>query len=168
MKYRYEATLNDVAEPSVRLFLRGKTYLTHRWRGVVVCAVVFAGFAWLGFHAKENVNMVVVGLAAAAWGAGLYLLTYQGTVRRRIQKYVTSEMAGPWPRITDCEIKDGKFISRAEGLNTSFNLADLTGVSEDVRYLELTFGERGLCVIPLRAFVSTEEKNAFLSAVESR
>ena len=166
MKLTYEATLSDVAEPSIRLFLRGKTYATNLWRGTALCAAVFAVFAWLGFHAKENVNVIVVCAAAGVWGAGLYLLTYKGSVRRRIQKYVAGELNGSWPRTTDCEIKDATLISNAEGLNASFNLSDLVGVVEDSGYLELRFGDRGLCLIPLRAFESTDEKAAFVAAVQ--
>jgi hypothetical protein len=36
---------------------------------------------------------------------------------------------------------------------------------DDGRWLELEFDERGLCVIPLRAFADTEEKSRFLAVL---
>ncbi|MDF3056014.1 MAG: hypothetical protein K0R17_229 [Rariglobus sp.] len=164
MKLTYEASLDDVIEPGVRLFMRGKTCATNRWRGALLCAAIFAVFAWLGFQSKENVNLPVVCLAAAGWGAGLFLLTYNGTVRRRIRKYATSEMKGPWPATTVIEIDAGKITSTTAGVTSAFELADLSDTAEDSNYLELRFGNKGACVIPLRAFHSSGEKAAFLAA----
>ncbi len=167
MKFSYDATLDDVAEPSVRLFLRSKTYLTNRWRGAVLCAVVFAAFAWLGFNAKETVNLAAVCAAAGLWGAGLYWLTYKGTVRRRIRTYIAGELKGTWPRTTHIELTENQLISTTHDASTTYHLSDLVGVFEDTRHLELNFGSRGLWVIPKRAFDSTDEKTAFLSSLEN-
>jgi hypothetical protein len=165
MTLSYASSLDDVVEPSVRLYLRGKTSAKNRLRSALIWAVAFAALAFLGFNSKQNVNLPVICIAAALWGAGLTWLTYKGAVRRRIAKYVATELAGPWPRTTDYEIKDGKLISTTSGVTISFALADLIAVSEDAKYLELTFGSKGLCTIPLRAFADTDEKNAFRSAV---
>lgn len=165
MKFTYESTLDDVVEPSVRLFVRSKTYATHRWRGAAIWGVAFAVFAAIGFRSKPDINLPLICVAAAAWGAGLTLLTYKGSVRRRIAKYVKTELPGGWPRITDYEITDDKLTGTTSGVSLTFNLADLTAVTEDAKFLELTFGTKGLCTIPLRAFSSAEEKAAFLAAI---
>lgn len=165
MTLTYEATLNEAAEPSVRLFARSRTYATNRWRGSLLCAAIFAVFAFLGFHSKPEVSLVAVCLAAAAWGAGLFLLTYKGSVRRRIVKYLADELKGDWPRTTTYVVQDGKLVSTTSGVSITFTLADLTGVSEDATYLELSFATKGLCTIPLRAFASAEVKSAFLAAI---
>ena len=161
MTLTYEASLTDVAEPSVRLFLRGKTYATHRWRGALLCAAIFAALAFLGFNAKEAINLPLVCFAAAAWGAGLFLLVYKSSVRRRVINYITTELKGPWPRPTVIEIKDGRLIRTTSGTPASFPLADLRSVVDDGHYLELVFGPKSLCLIPLRAVDSTDEKHAF-------
>ncbi len=166
MKLTCEATLDDVVEPSFRLFLRSKTYVTNRWRDSAIWAGIFALFAYLGFHSNPNVNIVWVCAAASIWGAVIHLLTYKGTVRRRIQKYVEREMKGPWPRTSDYEITTDKVIYTGSGVSTSFNLTDLTGIVEDAKRLELTFGDKGLCLVPLRAFQSTEEKAEFLAQIQ--
>ena len=168
MKLTYETTLAEVAEAPVRLFLRGKTYATNRWRGALICAGAFGVFALLGFNAKPNVNLPVICVAAAAWGAGIYLLAYKSTVRRRITSYVANELTGSWPRTTDYEITATQLINTSDGQTFTYRLADLDRVSEDGRWLELSFGERGGCVIPLRAFADTEEKARFLAVLGER
>lgn len=165
VRISYESTLADVVEPSVRLYQRGRTYTTQRWTGVAIWGGAFAVFAAIGFRSKPDINLPLICLAAAAWGAGLTLLTYKGTVRRRITKYVRTELKGDWPRHTDYTVADGKLTSTTSGVSISFQLADLTGVTDDGKYLELNFAPKGLCTIPLRAFDDTEHKAAFLAAL---
>lgn len=164
MRFSYEATLADVAEPAVRVFARGRTHAINRWRGAAICAAMFAVFAFLGFNAKENVNLSLVCAAAAAWGAGLFLLVYKGMVRRRVAAFVSRELPGGWPRTVVIELAAGWLRSSMGGATTTFSLSALSAVAEDKRYLELSFGER-VCVIPLRGFDSTDEKHAFLAAL---
>ncbi|MEZ0216882.1 MAG: YcxB family protein [Rariglobus sp.] len=166
MKLSYDSTLDDVVETATRSFLRSAAYKTNRWRGAVLCAVVFGVLGFLGFHSSQNINLPAICAIAAAWGAGLYLFGYKTSVRRRIAKYVATEMKGPWPRTTELEITDGKLINTTGGATTTYSLADLTSVNEDPRFIELSFTTKGLCLIPLRAFDDTDEKNAFLTSME--
>jgi hypothetical protein len=165
MTLTYDSTLDDVVETATRSFLRSAAYKTNRWRGAVLCAVVFGVLGFLGFHSAQNINLPVVCAVAAAWGAGLYLFGYKTSVRRRIAKYVATEMKGPWPRSTSLEITGGKLISVTAGASTTYPLADLTSVSEDTRFIELSFTTKGLCLVPLRAFDDIGEKTRFLSAI---
>ncbi len=165
MKITYETTLAEATEAPLRLYLSGTTYATHRWQGAAICAGAFGFFALLGFNAKPNVNLPLLCFAAAAWGAGLFLLVYKNSVRRRITRYVSSELKGPWPRPTHYEINALQLICTSAGLTYTYRLADLSGVHEDGRWLALSFGERAPCVLPLRAFADTDEKARFLAAV---
>lgn len=166
MTLSYDSTLDDVTETSVRLYQRGKTYASRRWGGAVLSAVLFAFFGLLGFHSHETVNLPLICFAAAAWGAGLYWLTYNGSVRRRLKKYIVAQLPGAWPRPTRYEIKDGQLRGTTAGAPVSLALSDLAAVREDAGYLVLDFGgPQGLCVIPLRAFASAAEKAEFLAAL---
>ena len=165
MNVTHETTLAEATEAPLRLYRKGKIYATHRSRGAGICAGAFGVFALLGFNAKPSVNLPLICFAAAAWGAGLFLLVYKDSVRRRITRYVASELKGPWPRTSRWEIQARQLICTSAGLTYTYNLADLTGVHEDGRWLELSFGERTSCVLPLRAFADTEEKARFLAAV---
>lgn len=165
MTLTYDSTLGDMIETATRSFLRSESYKTNRWRGAVLCAAAFGVLGFLGFNSAQNINLPVVCAVAAAWGAGIYLFGYKSAVRRRIARYVASEMEGPWPRPTRCEITDGKLITTTDGARTTYLLADLTRVSEDGKRLELIFATKGLCLIPLHAFESEDQKAAFLAAV---
>jgi hypothetical protein len=165
MKITYETTLAEAAEAPLRFFLRGKTYTTNRWRGTLICAGAFGFFGLLGFNAKPNVNLPVICVAAAAWGAGIFLLAYKSMVRRRITTYVASELKGTWPRRTDYTVNGAQLICTGAGQTFTYRRAELTEVHDDGRWLELSFVERGLCVIPLRAFADTNEKVRFLTVL---
>jgi hypothetical protein len=161
----YESSLDNVAEVSVRLYVRGRSYANTRIGGALLSAAGFALLAFLGFHSKENVNIIGISIAAAAWGAALFFFTYQSTVRRRIANYVAKELGGTWPRATTVEVTDGKLIAIIGGARTTYALADLSNVNESSSYLELSFGPQSLCVIPLRAFEDTDEKTTFLTTL---
>ena len=165
MTLSYDSTPDDVVEAATRTFMRSKTYATNRWRGAVLCGAGFAVLAFLGFNAKPDINLPAVCIAAAAWGAGLYLLAYKSAVRRRIASYVASELKGEWPRTTRCVIQDGRLVTTTLGTSTSYDLAELSQVAEDARVLELNFSAQGTCTIPLRAFDSNDEKAGFLAAI---
>ena len=165
MKLTYDSTLDDVVETAFRLYQRGRTYRTNRWLGAAICTVAFAVLAFLGFHSARNINLPALIIIAAAWGAGIYLFGYKRSVRRRIQKYITSEMPGPWPRTTVYEITQDKLTGTTSGVGVTFLLADLTAVTDDTRYLELTFGPKGICLIPLRAFDDTDHKAIFINCL---
>ena len=165
MKITYETTLAEATEAPLRLYLRGKTYAAHRWRGAGICAGAFGFFGLLGFNAKPNFNLPLICCAAAAWGAGLVILVYKRSVRRRLNRYVASELSGPWPRSTTYELTRTHLIGTSAGRTFTYALADLTAVSEDGRWLEVSFGERALCVLPLRAFADVDEKARFLTAL---
>lgn len=165
MKLTYESTLDDVVETAMRTFMRSPAYATNRWRGAVLCAAGFAVFGFLGFKDKDTINLPVVCIAAAAWGAGLYLLIYKSAVRRRIASYAAGELAGEWPRTTHCVVRDGQLVTTTFGTSTTYALAELSRVAEDAKVLELSFGSQSACTIPLRAFDSAEEKAEFLAAI---
>jgi len=165
MKLIYDSTLDDVVETATRTFMRSPAYATNRWRGAVLCAAGFAVFGFLGFKDKNTVNLPVVCIAAAAWGAGLYLLAYKSAVRRRISSYVAGELTGEWPRATHCVVENGQLVTTTFGTSTTYALAELSRVVEDAKVVELSFGPASTCTIPKRAFDSAEEKAEFLAAI---
>ena len=53
------------------------------------------------------------------------------------------------------------------GATLGFKLKDLEHLMEDDEYMEISFGDVGLCTIPLRAFESEEQKEAFTTMVSA-
>lgn len=165
MTVRFDSSPDDIAEHAVRHFVRGKTYATNRWRGAILCGLVFAVFGFLGFHSKETVNLAVVCGAAAAWGGGVFLLAYKGVVRGRIRTFVTKELAGKPQRSSSLEIGNGRLSSAGPCMAGAFLLNQLVSVADDGKWIELFFGGQHVCLIPSRSFESTSEKEAFISAL---
>lgn len=167
MTVRFESTPDDIAEHAVRHFVRGKTYAANRWRGALLCALVFAVFGLLGFHSKENVQLPVVCAAAAAWGAGVFLLAYKGLVRGRIRKFVTKELSGKPARYGSLEIQNGRLTGAGTCASINHPLSELVAVNDDGRWLELSFGARQVCLVPVRAFESPADKELFIAALRA-
>lgn len=131
MTVSYDSTLDDLVEVAVRRYLRSKAASSGRLRGALMWGAVFGLLALIGFHSNPGVNLPVVCLAAAAWGVGLVMITYNGSVRRRIAKYVAAEAPGPWPRPATFEIAEGRLQASFVGASNTHALADLSSVSDD-------------------------------------
>lgn len=165
MKITYEADLDDVTETPLRLFMRTPGYQRNKWIFTAIYTFFFGLFAVLGFHDRPQNTVVALTIAAAVWGAAMNLLTYKNGVRRRIKKHVATETEGHLPATTSYEAIDDKVIRTSFGVSATFYRSELDGVKEDKNYIELSYGEKGLCVIPLRALPSDAEKDAFIAAV---
>lgn len=168
MRLEYEATLDDVSEPMIRHYLRGRNYARQRFREPM----------WGGIAAMIGcylISVVSKPLADIWWiyplvfllGYAVVRIPLQATVSRRIRSYVRREMGNSLPAKTSFEVSDNHLYCESMKSDISFRLADLSESSEDGERLELVFGETGVCTIPLRAFRDAEEKEEFLEKVRA-
>lgn len=84
-----------------------------------------------------------------------------------MKKFVAAETKGRSSFPTAFFIEDGTLRCDTDGLTSIRPLSELQSVSEDQGYLEMYFGDKGLCSIPLRAFSSEAQKAEFVSALKS-
>jgi len=87
-------------------------------------------------------------------------------VSSRIYKYVGREYGDVFPCKTVYTVGHQQLNCRSRGVDITFSLNDLENVVEDDKYIEVSFGNRGLCLVPMRAFDSGTHKSAFLSAIQ--
>ena len=106
-------------------------------------------------------------IAAAIVGAGVGYGLYPSTIRKRLRKYVEREYGSSMPARTTYSLDGQTIRCDSLGVSISYHLDDLKEVVEDVEALELSFGAKGLCLIPVRAYKTSEEKNAFLSTIKN-
>lgn len=163
---RYEATLDDVTEPSVRFYLRSKTARKAKLRSTVAGGAMCAVAMVFILRNRDPAILVAAGLAGALIGACLNFFTYTSTVRGRIRKHLKNSMEGKLPSPTSFGIEDGKLVCDSCGVTISFPLTRLEVVTEDVARMEISFGDTGLCTIPLRAFECPEQKAEFLERLK--
>lgn len=165
MTLSHETRLEDIVESAVRRYRRTAAYTKNRWLGALISAAFFALFGFLGFHSRDTFSVAGICVAAACWGAGVFLIAYTRSIRKRIAHYVTSEMSHKLPATSRYELTRDALLQTTLGVTSAFPLSEFDSVHEDDAYVEFRFREQGPCVIPRRAFPSAAEHAAFVAAV---
>jgi len=166
MTLSYKAPLEDVTQPSLRVFFRSRSARDNQIKSTIIGAVFMAAAGCYIARRWEPTTMLIAGLAGAFAGALLNCFTYKPTATRRIRKYTKRETEGRILAQTTYFLKGDRIECECLDVIVSFSLSDLESVTEDSERLELYFGSKGLCTIPLRAFSSDVEKSKFIEKVK--
>ncbi len=166
MTLTYEATLDDIAEPMIRHYLRSKTAQQNRKRSAAIGAVIMAIAFFYIFRERQEFAYVAASIGALI-GAAINFSTYVRTVKRRIRKHIQTENGHRIPNETIFTIEPDVLRCESFGVKIEFPLCALKEVSEDSSRIELSFGDTGLCTIPIRAFHDASAKVAFLDKIEA-
>jgi len=166
MTLKYNVTLEELAEPMVRHYMRTKTAPQARMQ----MALWSGAGCFLLFYVNDKVtgrdhNVLFVTSISMACIVLCYL-GYKRGVRMRIQKYLARERKEPFPAPQRVSIQSGNLEYESSGVIYLLSLADITLIAEDEKSLEVVFGSKGLCVIPLHAFDSAEQKAEFVGKLE--
>jgi hypothetical protein len=167
MTLTYQATLDDIAEPTFRLLLRRKTTSHHRAWSSLFGAAMMALAVFVIVRRRSPEFLVTAALIAAILGAAFNYWKFIPSVKRRMKKYLQTEHGHRIPNETTYVIRPGLLRCESLGVAHEFSLADLQNISEDPGWMEISFGEKGICTIPLRAFGSGVSKEEFLQAIEA-
>jgi len=167
MEIQFDTTLDDLTEHRYRLFIRKSSYQKNKWLGVVG--------PFLGVGIVFVVLKYVIAVDLPGWlpvllgavGAIAYLVFYPEITRSNIKKYLAKTVQDelPWP--TTYRIDDGQISGGSSNKEISFKLSELDNIKEDQRAIELSFGAKGLLVIPVRAFDSTDEIDQLKKMLQS-
>lgn len=167
MKITYEPTLDDMVEPQLRVYFRSKSYQKNRWTTAISGSLIMTAAFWIFLRPQSIRTILLTLFLGVATGLVTYLLTFKDGVKKRIRKYVERENKGLPACLSEYTVTEGKIVYTGRNVSISFSLSDLLSITEDAERLELFFGaDKGLCVIPLRAFQSPEEKSLFLSSLK--
>jgi hypothetical protein len=167
MKISYESTLDDMVEPQLRLYFRSKTYQRSKWTTAITGPLVTIVVFWVFFRPQSTRAILFTVLGGLALGLITNVLTFKDGIKKRIRKYVAREMKDKPPCISEYTVTEDKIVYTARNVTIGFLLSDLVSITEDPERMELFFGaDKGLCVIPLRAFQSPEEKSLFLASLK--
>jgi hypothetical protein len=168
MELQYESTIEDVCEPQVRHYLRSGTYRRQRWLEPMWGGVgaIIALYFITAFTRDLSIQWWVYPITFVL-GWLCILITIRDTVSKRIRQHLKRELGHKLPSTTKYSISNGKLQCSSLGAEITFDLKDLSGVSEDTERIELTFGDVGLCTIPLRAFLDPDHKASFLESLKT-
>lgn len=162
----YQSTLEDLAEPQIRLHLRGKTYPSQRLKESLWSVVGGSGAFYLTL--KIIYDSTPLWWLCLLVGLLIGLVTFsmhKNTVSKRIRRYLNREYGDQTPYETVYEISETKLHCKWLGTEVTFNLTDLSEVQNDGKRLDLTFQKGSICSIPLRAFRDTSHQEEFVACV---
>ena len=166
MTLSYDAGLNDVVEPAVRQFLRSDTSKRNLRISTLRGAILLGLATAFLFRHNLPVQMLLAGVCGAIAGGLLNYFAYKPTVIRRVRRHLEKETAGRLPAKTIFTISDGKIQCECLDVSVAFRATDLLAISEDDQRIELSFGNKGLCTIPLRVFPSLKKREEFIEAIK--
>jgi hypothetical protein len=81
--------------------------------------------------------------------------------------YAEREHGQVLPALTRYTVAEDTIQCECLGTTITFRLDDLKEISEDGEVVEVSFGSKGLCVIPLRAFQTPDEKITFITKIKN-
>ncbi|WAC21674.1 hypothetical protein OVA24_09780 [Luteolibacter sp. SL250] len=167
MRIEYEATLDDVSEPMIRHYLRGRNYARQRFREPMWGGVgAMIGYYFISVLSKQSADLWWVYPLVFIVGYAVVFIPIRHTVSRRIRNYVKRETGPKLPIPTSFEVTDRQLHCESMKADMSFSLEDLSDATEDADRLEFVFGDAGVCTIPLRVFRDREEKEEFVRRVK--
>ena len=152
MTLAYESTLDDIAEPSYRLHLRKKGAQKAKFQSSLFIGLFFLTAAVITSRSSNSVEKWIVFGGLGLILCILHYLTHDWFAARRIRKYLKKQTKSRLPAKTVYHIEEDKLECDHLGVTISFPLKKLKKVSEDHHFMEISFGEIGLCTIPLRVF----------------
>ena len=165
MELSYEATLEDVSAPQVRHFLRNKKSSKQRISGTLWAALISPAAAYALLRLLSDEPSIVPIVLGAIAGPVAVWFTHADTTKKRICKHIERELGSRLPATTKYTVTTDTLRCESLDVDITFKLKDLQCVSEDEKRMELSFGDIGLCTIPLRAFQNEAQKSQFLSAI---
>ena len=165
MQLVYDTTLSDIAEAHTRFAVRSRTFKQSRLYyslGIALGPPLFL----LLFSRDTNTTAEWAGaVVVSCLLAILFFVSRKTLISRRLHKYCKQEVGDVLPYTTHYSVDDRALSCTGRDVDITFTLETLEDIADDGRYLEISFGTRGLCAIPLRAFESDTHKEEFVSAI---
>jgi len=165
MLLEYETTLPDLAEAHTRLFLRSDTFRKQRVYFSLGSAITFIALLFFFSHNVDSSREWAGAVLIAVILGIVCFLARKKMVSHSIFKYIEREYGDVFPFKIQYTVGEQHLACSSRNVDITFSLDDLENITEDDGYVEISFGNRGLCVVPLRAFESDSHKSDFLAVI---
>jgi len=166
MTLSYDASLDDITEPHLRQYFRTSTARNTRTRSVLYGAIIIGAAIYFVARESDPTSLALAVLFGAAVGSALNFFTFRSSMTKRFRKHLSKETEGRLPARTIYSFEPGHIKCSCLGAAITFSLLGLESITEDEKYLELRFENKGLCTIPLRVFSTPTEKDDFLQEIK--
>jgi hypothetical protein len=167
MKINYMSSLEEISEPHIRMFFRGKSYFRKRLAESFGAIVGVAGGLVLSVYLIAKTSIPTILLSPALLVGVYYYYRYPSIVRKRIIKHINREYGTDLPCETSYTIEQDKILIKTFDTEITFQLNNLREVKQDKNFVELWFGPSGVCVIPKRVFKTDAELLDFIKVTKN-
>jgi len=166
MIVRFDATIDDVVDVSMRSWANSKTIRLWRWQGAAVTGVIFAVPAYFLFGETAGARLVIAG-AAALIGVAFYFLTYRDTFRKRTRKLCREQIGTDAPFSVTVELLDEGVSFTQMGARVIYEWSRIDRVEESADALYFFSRENACSAVRKRGFESVAMKDEFLKLAET-
>ena len=165
MRLEYAATLDDVAAPTIRFYLRGKSYASQRFKEPLIMGLAGVGAYYL-ITSSRPVHLWWSYFVFFALIFCAKFFDMKRTVSQRIRNYIKREKEHLLPTPVTYDITDTHLFCNFFGVDTVYSLDSITEIKEEAERLEIWVGDTSLSTIPLRAFRDEAHKAQFVSLLK--
>jgi|GEM_PF-3167818 len=166
MIVRFDATIDDVVDVSMRSWANSKTMRLWRWQGAATTGLMFAVPAYVLLSRTTGARLVIT-CAAALAGVAYYSFTYRESLRKRTRKLCREQLGTDAPFTVTVELLDQGISFSQMGARIVHDWACIDRVEEsgDALYF---FSKESMCsAVRKRAFESAAMKDEFLKRAEA-
>jgi len=166
MIVRFDTTIDDVVDVSMRSWANSKTMRLWRWQGAAVTGLMFAVPAYFLLGETARARLVIT-CAAALIGIAFYLWTYRENFRKRTQKLCREQIGTEAPFTVTVELLDEGISFSQMGARVIYEWSRIDRVEESADALYFFSRENMCSAVRKRGFESIAIKDEFLKLAET-
>jgi hypothetical protein len=168
MRIKYEATLEELVDVTLRSLARSRVARSWFRFDVVAPALVFGlvvGAALFDVtpNIESRTSRLTLAVVVGVLGALLCLLLLTSIRRNRLRRYFREMLDGDGPYPFAVELSPEGMQMARPGSRTLFEWSQVSAVEETEEGIGVVLRQVGLQLIPARAFASEEDMRAFAS-----
>ncbi len=165
MKKEYQNSLEEGVEANLRLAEIAGIVRRQKWLGLWFMPLVFGLFYFI-IGQEPPVKLVAAGLLSVLV-FGIHFLSVKDQLRRSYRKLLVQAQGTADPVPCSCEFTENQIIFNKLGQEFRCNWENVVGVRQTDTNIEILMKPTGIAWIPIRAFDSPEEIQAWMDFIQT-
>jgi hypothetical protein len=162
MRVRFEYTIDDLIDVSMRLLKRSRSVRASRHWDLLTTALL-SGVLLFAIVPASVAGKLIMGGLGLAFGALSYPAIRQRTVRRRLRKFCEETVGTGETLFCEVELNESDVHTNSNGSRTVSAWENVKEIQETLDSVDIYTGRGGLTVVRKRAFASQEETLQFIA-----
>ena len=170
MRLEFDTSIPEIADTNMRIMLSSKMCNRNKWLAAVMTAL-FTGaavYATISILVDTKIDKLVFTGFAAVAGAVAQILTYKGSMRKRLIKYTREHYTTEGPIRFAIELRDDCIWTKTGGTQISFDWNDVVTLDDAEDGVVLRTVNGGIVFIRSDKFESDEQRSSFVAITEQK